>query len=176
MEGLSLIESKTREYSENYSALKLTVTELDAELQAVKKKYMNKIKRQADKVSESSLELTSAIDNNRALFEKPKTHIFHGIKVGLQKGKGKMEYDAAQVVKLIKKHFKDKEDVLIQVTEKPINKAMEQLSITDLKKLGVHIVEAQDEVVIKSTDSDIEKFVQSLIKEDQKNQEENAAA
>lgn len=176
MNGLALVEAKTKEYSESYGKLRDKISTLEDEINAVKKKHMNGIKKLAGDVSEKYSELSTAIEANANLFEKPRTVIFHGIKVGMQKGKGKAEFNDDKTIKLIKKHFPEKADVLIDVIEKVSKKALNNLSIGDLKKIGVNVVEAQDEVLIKSTDSDIQKMVDALIAEDAKLNEQNSSA
>lgn len=102
------------------------------------------------------------------MFDTPRTVVFYGIKVGLQKGKGAIEWDDdAQVVKLIEKHFPEQADVLIKTTKKPVKKALAQLTVAELKKLGIVVEETGDQVVIKSTDSEIDKLVNALLKEDE---------
>ena len=53
---------------------------------------------------------------------------------------------------------------MINVTETPIKKAIEQLSVSDLKKIGCLVTDAQDEVVIKATDTEVDKLVTALLK------------
>jgi DNA-directed RNA polymerase beta' subunit len=176
MNGLALVEAKTKEYSECYSKLRDKISTLEDEVNAVKKKHMSGIKKLASEVSEKYSELSIAIESNANLFEKPRTVIFHGIKVGMQKGKGKAEFTDDKTIKLIRKHFPEKADVLIDVIEKVSKTALNNLSIGDLKKIGVNVVEAQDVVFIKSTDSDIQKMVDALIAEDAKDEEQKSSA
>jgi hypothetical protein len=112
------------------------------------------------------------------LFVRPRTIIFHGIKVGLQKGSGKIEYDKSEIdriVRLIEKHFPEQTEVLIQTKKAPIKKALANLSGAELKKLGIEIDDSTDAVVIKPTDSEIEKVVDRLLKEKDDEAQEDAA-
>jgi hypothetical protein len=89
------------------------------------------------------------------------------------KAKGKITWaDDDQVVKLIKKHLPDQADILIKTTEKPIRDTLQGLTAAELKRIGVTVDETGDVVVIKSTDSEIDKFVEALLKDEETEIEE----
>ena len=101
----------------------------------------------------------------------------YGVKVGFEKGKGRIEWDDDDtVVRLIEKHFPEQADILIKTKKKPAKKALAQLSVAELKKLGVTVEETGDQVVIKSTDSEIDKLVTALLKGDEIDEEAEEAA
>jgi hypothetical protein len=168
MATLAEIEKLTREYAHARRVLTERVQELENAINELKRKALPYIRRAAEAASERQAVLKIAIEESPELFVKPRTIILHGIKVGFQKQKGKIEWDDnATVVKLIKKHFPDTWETYVKVTEKPIKSALEQLSVSELKKIGVTANETGDEVVIKSTDSEIDKLVAALLKEDE---------
>ena len=108
--------------------------------------------------------LYSSIKGNPELFMKPRTLVIQGIKVGMAKGKGKICIDdPAMAIKLIRKHFPEQADVLIKTEEKPVAKAIGQLTVPELKRIGVTVEEAGDQVVIKPTDSEVDKLISALI-------------
>ncbi len=110
--------------------------------------------------------LRTLIGKAPELFVKPKSMTINGIKLGYQKGKGKIEWeDPDQVVRLIKKHFPEQADVLITTTEKPIKDALNGLTAAELKKLGISVVEGGEAIFIKPTDSAVDKLVDALLKE-----------
>ena len=82
--------------------------------------------------------------------------------------------DKDQVVRLIKKHFPEQADVLIKTVEKPIKGAIQQLPVADLKRIGVTVEETGDVVVIKSTDSEIDKLVSALLEQNDEDDENDA--
>ena len=49
--------------------------------------------------------------------------------------------------------------------EEPIRKALSELTVTELKRLGVTVEEADDQVVIKPTDSEVDKLVGKLLED-----------
>lgn len=176
MPTLNEIDQITKEYSTERTKLADRIRYLEDEINTLKRKRLPGIKNSVQTVMEKQEDLKVALEESRMLFIKPKTIVLHGVKVGFQKSKGKLSWnDDAQVIKLIKKHFPDQEDVLIKKTEKPSKDALLNLSAENLKKIGVTISETGDVVVIKSTDSEIDKFVESLLKEDDPEKAEEAA-
>jgi len=167
MATLGEIEKLTKDYAEWREQLSNAVRALEDEIGAVKRKYITSIKRKVEAVAERQAALKAAIGDSAGLFKKPRTMILHGIKIGFQKSKGEMKWvDANQVVRLIKKHFPDLVETLIKTTETPVKAALGQISAADLKRIGVTIEDDGDDVVIKSTDSEIDKFVEALLKDD----------
>ena len=109
-------------------------------------------------------ELRAAVDASRDLFEKPRSRVLHGLKVGLRKQPGKLTWpDAAHVVKLIRRHRPEDADALVRVTEAPVREALKQLPARELKRLGVEITEASDAVEVRATDSDVDKWVDAML-------------
>jgi hypothetical protein len=173
---LATIDRRTKEYADARRLLADLVQNLNDKIESAKKSLLPGIKRAVDKAAEKKAALSSAVQDGSHLFAKPRTVVMYGVKVGLEKGKGVIEWDdAEQVIKLIKKYFPDQADVLIKKTEKPIKKALAQLSVQDLKKCGITVEETGDQVVIKDTDSDVDKLVKALLKEDEKEEIEAAA-
>jgi len=165
--NLGDIEKLTKVFSDARQLLSDRVRALEEEIQTIKRRRMPGIKSAVNAVIEQQSGLKDAVEESRSLFVKPKTITMYGVKVGLQKAKGKIFWaDDAQIVRLIKKHFPEQEEILIKKTEKPIKEALIHMAAADLKKIGVTVNENGEQVVIKSTDSDIDKLVDALLKED----------
>ena len=49
-----------------------------------------------------------------------------------------------------------------RVTEKPAKDAIGQLSVADLKRIGVHVVDAGDEIVLRPIEGDLDKLIKAL--------------
>jgi len=166
MASLAEIETATKDYSEKRRQLADLIHDLETQMAVLKRKALPAIRRALDRAVESQDNLRTLVQNNPELFIKPRTRTWHGVKVGYQKGKGTISWDdKATVVKLIKKHLPDQVDILIKTTEDPIKTALSQLTASDLKKIGVTITEAGDEIVIKAMDSEIDKIVNALLEE-----------
>ena len=165
--SLAEIETRTKTYAEARTALREKMDSLESELAAVKKRHIGGIKRAAEQAAERLVQLRALVEEQPELFVKPRTLVMNGIKVGFQKNKGTLDWeDDEQVVKLIRKHFPEQVDALVKTTESPIASALANLSAAELKKLGVEVTETGDEVVIKATDSDIDKLVNALLKDE----------
>lgn len=162
------IENATKKYSEARDVLSQRVNALELKLEIEKGMHMPAIKSALHKAKEAEARLKAAIEDAPWLFEKPRTQIFHGVKIGYQKAKGSIEWDdISAVIERIEKHYPDKADILIRVIKQPDKKALSEMSAAELKKLGVTVVEVGDVVLIKATDSELERLIDTLLKDDE---------
>lgn len=168
MASLAEIEKLTKDFSSGREDLSKRVRALEEAIQAVKKRHLAGIKKSVAHAAEKQHDLKAALEDSRDLFVKPKTMILHGVKIGFMKAKGKITWsDDDQVVKLIRRHFPDQADILIKTTEKPIKDTLQGLTAAELKRIGVVVQETGDVAVIKSTDNEIDKFVEALLKDEE---------
>lgn len=164
MATINDIEIRAKRYAESRERLAAIVSELNAGIEALKRQAMPDLKRAVANATGHHDALRAIIEKAPELFVKPRSVVFHGIKLGYQKGKGKIEWeDADQVVRLIKKHFPEQADVLIATAEKPAKDALNNLTAAELKKLGISVTEGGDAVFIKPADSAVDKMVDALI-------------
>lgn len=162
------IDKAAQAYAETHNALADQVESLEREIAKLKAGRIRTIRALVEKAAAKKSALRELIDESRDQFEKPKTRILHGVKLGLQKGKGKLDWDDDElVVKLIKKHFPDQADVLIKTTEKPRKDGLNGLDVKDLRRIGVTAEDTGDQIVIKPTDSEIDKLVDALLADDE---------
>lgn len=163
------IERLCRAYDEARGVLSTRVSDLEAELDAAKRRALPAIKRAVAKAAEAEAALHAAVAATPALFVKPKTQIFHGVKVGYQKGKGKLEWeDDDALVARIERTYKGQDDVLdllLIVTKKPSKQGLNTLDAKDLRALGVTVEDTDDRVVVKPVDGAVEKLVKALLKD-----------
>lgn len=165
MSTMQLIEAKAKSYAQARDKLAEIVTTLHDGMEALKRSHMADLKKAINRAAETSDALRALVEASPELFEKPKTAIFHGIRVGFQKGKGKISWDdAEEVVRLIHKHFPDELDDLITTTEKPAKEGLNELTAAQLKKLGITVDEGGNAVFIKPVDSAVDKMVKALLK------------
>jgi hypothetical protein len=152
-------------YSIRRAALAGIVAAMTAEIDRIKRKHLSELKRTLAEVAEREADLRNKIAQRPDLFVRPRSVIMHGIKFGYNKSRGGIEYeDADQVIKLIRKHFPERADVLIITSERPAKEALEKLSGADLKRLGCTVKDTGDIVFVKPADSDVEKMVDVLLK------------
>lgn len=176
MATLGEIEKLTKEFADARERLCSTMQDLHDKTEALRRQYLPGIRKQVGIAKEKKERLAVALEDSKSIFVKPRTVIISGIKVGFEKAKGFIEWDNNEmVVRLIKKHFPEQADVLIQTKEKPLKKPLSQLSVTDLKKIGVTVIDTGDAVVIKPTDSEVDKLVAALLEEDSETAAEEAA-
>lgn len=162
--SLDSIEQLTKEHAGHRAVLAERVQALHEEIDQAKRRKLPGIKSAVSQARDSQLRLQSAIEHDKGVFERPRTRVFHGIKVGLQKAKGKLTFvSASKVVELIRKHFPDQAEVLIKTTEKPVKKALTQLTVADLKKVGCEIGNTHDKVVIEPINTDVDELVSALL-------------
>lgn len=160
------IEKACRQHADRHTRLGDLVAALNDAVAAVKREHIAGIKRAAGRAAESQAELQALLEGVPQLFVKPRTVIFHGIKVGYAKGKGSIEIaDKARTVALIRRYLPEQADTLIRTEELPHKPALTQLSVADLRRVGCTVVETDDRVVITAVDSEVDKMVDALLKD-----------
>lgn len=115
-------------------------------------------------------------DRNRGLFDKPRTWTLHGIKLGLNKGKGRVEFDDEEkVIAKLKARFGDlspEVDRCVEVIEKLDADGLRELDGKALAAIGVTIEGTGDVVYIRAVDTAVDKLVKRLLKEGSREKEE----
>lgn len=168
MKTLLEIAKLTEKYAASRDVLAAKVTALNTELDALVKKQLPDIKALVARVAGQHAVLEAALEESAPLFAAPhpRTVVFADVKVGYRKGAGGIDWDDDDtVVRLIEKHFTAAQaELLIKTTKRPIAKAIEDLDISDLKKIGCRVEDTGDQVVIRPVDGDVEKTVKLLLK------------
>jgi len=164
---LLTLDQLAKAYAEKRDDLSSIVTLLNAQIEAIKNAALPDIKKAVAKAAEKQSALSNAIDGARHLFISPRTVVMHGIKLGLRKGSGGIDWeDDAKVCALIEKLLPQSQaDLLIKTTKKPIAKAIEDLDVSTLKKIGCTVEDTTDVIVIKPVDTAVDKIVTALLTE-----------
>ena len=159
------LESLTAQYSFKQRALGEAITKLERELDVVRVKHLKSIRAAVAEAREAKSTLHAALTAAPECFDKPRTREFYGVKIGYRKGNGGIDWDDdAKVCALIEKNFpKAQAELLIKTTKKPISKALADLDVAELKRLGCRVESTGDVVVIKSVDSEVDKIVKALL-------------
>lgn len=99
------------------------------------------------------------------LFERPRTRVFHGVKCGFRKGRGRVviEDEEKTIARIRDLLPADQATLLIRVRESVNRNAVADLSVGDCKRLGIVIVQDDDEVVVSPADTDIDRLVTTLL-------------
>jgi len=175
MATLTEIERSAKEFSDARKVLRDRVEVLDEGIRALKKRYLPGIRSAVENAKEKQANLSDSIAGSRDLFIKPRTMTLFGIRFGIEKQKGKLEWEKSAIpgiVKLIKKLFPDSWETYVKVKEDPMKKTLATLPSADLKKLGIQVTETGDAVVIKPVDSEVDKLVDALLNEKKDIEEE----
>lgn len=164
------IENRAKNYRSARDLLGDRVRKLEDDMEQLRRQAEPMIRSalQAAKAAES--ELVSGIECAPGLFKKPRTHVFHGVRVGIEKGKGKLEIaDEEKTIRLIRKLLPEEQaELLIKVTERVVKKSAQSLTSAELKKLGMEISAASDAVVVRPVDSELDKMLDALLKAESK--------
>ncbi len=164
--SLVTIETATKRFAAAHADLAASVAELNESVERLKRGALPRFKREAAALAERRNELAAQIAGAPGIFESPRTLVMHGIRIGFQKGKGKIVFgDPDQVVRLIEKHFPDQTDVLLHIKKTPNKKAIVKLPAGDLKRLGCEVTDAGTEIVIRPVAGDAEKLINALFRE-----------
>ena len=109
---LAQIETATKNYAAQHDLLTAIVRQVNEQIEAIRKNAIPRIKRAVANTAEAQNQLHTLVSDAPHLFTKPRTVIFHGIKVGFEKGKGKIEFDDVdKTVALIKKHLPEQAEI-----------------------------------------------------------------
>ena len=120
MATLTDIEQHTRCYADARDLLASRVQALQDEIEAAKRRKLFGIKKAVAAAAEARDKLHAAIEDSPELFERPRTLVILGIRIGYTKGSGKLSFDdASKVVQLIRRHFPEQSEVLVKTTEAP---------------------------------------------------------
>lgn len=165
MPTLAEIEQFTAKYADRRRALTDAVQALENEVAKLKALHTPIIRGIAAVVAGLHDELRTMIVQSPECFTRPRTRLVHGIKIGMTKGKGIVEWDdEAAVIRRIRAQLPaEQAELLIRVRESVHKPAIYDLTTGDLKRLGVRVVADGDEPVIKSTDGEIDKLVAALL-------------
>lgn len=166
MATMEEIEKLTATFAARHEALAGSMMAFRDDQSALERKHFPRLRRLAVAMKEAQANLHAALEASPHLFERPRTVVLHGIKVGFQKAKGRIDWeDDDQVVKLIRRHFGEQFDLLVKTVHKPAKDALAQLSAAELKRLGIAVAETGDVVFVKPVDSGIDKALKALLKE-----------
>ncbi len=173
---LADIEALTKEFAAARTEMMTVGEQLNIELQAVRDKHAEALRKRARLANALATQLYDAINANRALFEAKgaKSKVFDGIKVGLQKGKATItaadggEIDGKRLIDDIEDAHVDLDlavSTFVQTEHKPVMAALAQLSDEELERIGLKRSQGADTPLVKPVDGESAKVVDALIKE-----------
>lgn len=162
---ISAIDQHARQYADAQMALDSLTNDLRRQIDQVVREHWPRLRAATTRAAERYEALYALVSESRDAFDKPKTRILHGVRVGFRKSKDSVQIlNAENTVALIKRHLADQADVLISTTERPVQSAIEQLEPDDLKLIGCKRVTGGDEPVAAIAETELDKVVQALMK------------
>jgi hypothetical protein len=165
MPSLEQIAKATRQYADARRELTALVDATNRRMRLIYEDNLAHIRKLLARANDSRDALETLILAAPEFFNRPRTIVLHGVRIGLRKGKGGLEWDDEdQVLRLIKKLLPEQADVLIRTTEQPIKNALAELPAADLKRLGVCVEETGDVPVIQPADTAADKLVKAFFK------------
>ena len=157
-------ERRVHEYADTlaeYSALTARVRD---EIKQVTARHLAALRCLFNDLKDRQADICAEIKAHPDWFEKPRTRVIHGIKLGLRKRKGKLVIrDAARTVRRIKALYEDDIGVLVKATETPLKSGLEKLSAQELKRLGVEVTDDSDDVVFVAAADEFDELVDFLL-------------
>ncbi|MBI5689285.1 MAG: host-nuclease inhibitor Gam family protein [Verrucomicrobia bacterium] len=173
--SLARVDTLAKSYALARRKVAENLADLEGEIAALKRSHLGRIKDAAAVAADLQARLRSAVESAPELFVKPRTFSLHGIKVGYQKGKGRLECDDTEkVVERIAKHFPELQETAVRVKCELVKDALMNLDAATLKKLGCTIVDTGDQVIVKAADTETDKLVARLLDEGAKAVEDAA--
>lgn len=165
--SMEAIERAAAEYATKRDILNRSVQGLQDAFARAREKFMPAIRERSAVAATARRALTDLLEAHPELFRKPKTIVLSGIRVGFKKAPGAIRIaDPDVTVRLIRKHHPELADTLIKTTETVVKSALATLSAAELKKLGVTVTDTTDQAVAQSTDGEIDKLVEALLKDE----------
>lgn len=165
--SIETIEQKAGAYADERAHLADLVDRMNVELEAIKRRYLPPIRVQVRHVAERHDTLRAAIEAAPEQFERPKTRVLAGVKVGYRKQKGEVRMaDQEKTLERVRALLPaDQAALLIRRRESLDKNAAYDLTAGDLKRLGIEVAADTDQVVIRPADGEVDKLVNALLRE-----------
>jgi hypothetical protein len=163
--SMEKIQKLTEAYAAACDEVYTLTADLNAAVEILVANKRGAIKAATSRLASTEQRLRDELKDNKPLFERPRTQVFSGFKVGFQKQPGSLDWeDDKQLVKLIHKHFPNEAERLIKTEEKPIAATLKSLEAADLRKLGISQSATGDAVVIIPVDGIVDKLSEAMLK------------
>lgn len=148
--------------------LRALATDANSELERIKQTHLPALRRAIAAVAEAESTLRDAVRaSSPELWAKARTRTLHGVRIGYQKQRGKVEVvDEARTIARIRELLPaDQAALLIRVREAVHKPGVYDLTGGDLKRLGIRISDDTDAVVVKDLASELDRAIEALLTE-----------
>lgn len=160
------IELMTHAYSTIRADLDRAVRALERRVADIRARHRPAILKLIEEEREALADLEGAIAAAEHLFQRPKTRVFSGIKVGIVKKPGQIRWDDAEdVVAAIRAAWPERVALLVRVTltEEPVRQALRALSDDELAAIGVRRDADCEDVLVQAEKSDLDRLIEALV-------------
>lgn len=162
--ALVRLEDLAEAFAETEAALARSVQECEDDVARTRARHATEVRTRSEALADARAELIREVDANRALFEKPKSRVLAGVKLGLRKAQDDLDLgDEDKLVARIRSVCPEKADSLIQTKSNVVRKAVKALSKDLLQRLGVRYVAGADEPFAAVEKSDAEKQAEAIL-------------
>ena len=164
MPAMKMLIALCRTYNSTRQALKEVHDEIAEERRQAIRRRRRALEARAAEVSVAREALRDAIAASPELFEQPRTRSIEGTKIGFRKQPGKFELaDEGRTIQRIRERLPGREDELVRFKESVDRAALKKLDARDLARIGVTLVQSDDEVVIAVAKTDaLDRLVEAL--------------
>lgn len=164
---LAEIEALAGVFASHRAQLAGRVEALEAIVRDAKRRALPGLRDAVTRTADAKIALAEALSEHPELFEKPKTRMLAGVRVGYMKQRGKVEItDEGKVIDRIRNLLPaDQAELLVRVRESVDKQAAADLTAADLRRLGISLTDDIDVMVIKPVDAKLDKLVDDLLAE-----------
>jgi hypothetical protein len=165
MTTMQTIERAAEKLSQAYALRNDIIDQMEKAIAAIEASEMPKFRKAMAKLTEQHEALKAMIQASPELFASPRTVTLHGIKLGFQKGKGKLVFgDEEKLIERIRKVCPDMASTLIVASESVSKTELAKLPADLLRRLGASVIDSGDQIVIKAVDTDHDKLADLYLK------------
>lgn len=167
--NLKDLETAAKEFSIKSRVLRNIKESLDAEIDEVKSKYIEELKKASIEAGESYQMLLTLVESSEELFSDKKSMSINNVKFGYRKKAGTIEIDNETfTIDKLQELFPDNSDMYLSKKISISKKALDSLTAAELKKIGVNVIQDSSEAFVKLTDDEVQKLIDALVKESAK--------
>lgn len=161
-----MMEERAKLLATQRSILADDLASANAELAALMEKWAESLKISAAAVDESERTLIGYVEMAPQLFVKPQSVEIDGVRYGMRKGKGRLEYaDEKKLIDRIEKQLtRGQRGPVLKITKKVLKGPLAKLSADILKRLGVNVKAAGNEAFVSYPKSKLQKQVDWWLK------------
>ena len=157
---LADIETLTAQYAAARAELKTVIDRGEAECEAIRSHYRPMLARRAERCAVLRASLEQAINGHPALFSKPRTRTWHGVRVGLYKQTGQVSTaDEVRTIEHIEHHYPEHAAGVVKTTKKLVESGFKSWTAQMLKQCGIAMGRDADAILVKPVEGDLERLV-----------------